>query len=176
MMLKTCNICDKIKSLSEFHEGATRCKECYNIICEIRQKERIREQLSRSPKLCECGCGKLLIDTPHFLFGHHKTLFRKGEEHPNWKENVGNDGVHAWLRKNTTMPELCELCNNVPPYDLANITNIYTRDLVNWMYLCRSCHTKIDYAIGIRKSRKHTEEEKVKMSKAQYQTDRSKEK
>jgi hypothetical protein len=58
-----------------------------------------------------------------------------------WKgDDVGYRQLHAWVVKNLPMPELCEKCKQVTPYDLANITGIYTRAFKNWKYLCRRCH------------------------------------
>ena len=74
-----------------------------------------------------------------------------GDKNPFWKgDNVGNYALHAWLRRNLHKPELCEFCNMIPSYDLANITGIYKRDFSNWKYLCRSCHMKFDYDSGLR--------------------------
>ena len=44
------------------------------------------------------------------------------------------------IRRHLPMPEKCQMCNKVPPYDLANITGIYDRDFRNWKYFCRKCH------------------------------------
>lgn len=64
---------------------------------------------------------------------------------PSWRkdipnENVGYYGVHAWVRNRKPKPDLCERCNIAPPFDLANKTGKYLRDLDDWEYLCRKCH------------------------------------
>jgi len=67
-----------------------------------------------------------------------------GEKNPMWKgEDVGYEQLHRWVRSRFPKPELCIICKKVPPIDLAN-KGIYTRDLTNWEYLCRSCHMKKD--------------------------------
>ena len=79
---------------------------------------------------------------------------KKSEEHKrniglaNFKgDDAGYQAVHKWLRKYMPMPELCQLCLLAPPEDLANVTGVYTRDVDNWKYMCRSCHSKYDGVI-----------------------------
>lgn len=73
-----------------------------------------------------------------------KSPHSTGEKHWNWKgDDVGYNGLHAWVRKNLPKPELCECCNEKPPLDLAN-KGVYSRDFKNWEYLCRSCHMNKD--------------------------------
>lgn len=69
-----------------------------------------------------------------------------GEKNPMWKGNdsIHNTTLHQWVRDHLPEPELCQMCNRVPPYDLANITDIYSRDFSNWQYLCRKCHMESD--------------------------------
>ena len=63
------------------------------------------------------------------------------ENHPKWKgDNISVRSLHRWVRNHLPMPELCEICYKVPPYDLANITGIYNREFKNWKYFCRRCH------------------------------------
>lgn len=72
-----------------------------------------------------------------------------GENNSNWKgDNVGYLGVHSWVNKHKNKPKLCEECNKTPPYDLANISGEYKRDLYDWEYLCRKCHMIKDGRIG----------------------------
>lgn len=67
------------------------------------------------------------------------------------EEKKDYSAVHQWVRRHLPEPDLCEICHNKPPYDLANLTDIYNRDFKNWKYLCRSCHEKLDFDRGIRK-------------------------
>lgn len=57
----------------------------------------------------------------------------------------GYMAVHAWVRKRKIKPSLCEKCRAVPPLDLANISGKCLRDLNDYLYLCRSCHKKMDF-------------------------------
>jgi len=68
-----------------------------------------------------------------------------------WKgDDVGYGKLHGWVRSRLPKPDICPCCEEKPPYDLANYTQIYNRDLDNWVYLCRSCHMKLDYKLGVR--------------------------
>ena len=69
----------------------------------------------------------------------------RGAGNPNWKgDSVGYTGLHYWVKRWKPMPTLCEHCKKVPPYDLANISGKYKRDLNDWEYLCRHCHMTAD--------------------------------
>lgn len=64
-----------------------------------------------------------------------------GSNNPKWKgDNVGYQALHAWVKRRKTKPDYCELCKNVVPYDLANISQKYKRNLTDWEWLCRRCH------------------------------------
>jgi len=69
----------------------------------------------------------------------------QGENHGNWKgDKVGYSGLHVWVRKNKLKPKLCVDCKKAKPYDLANISQEYKRDINDFKWLCRSCHIKKD--------------------------------
>jgi uncharacterized protein YlaI len=74
-----------------------------------------------------------------------------GERSSSWKgDNVKYVGLHTWVRRRLSRPDLCQICNKVPSQDLANVTGNYNRDFSNWQYLCRSCHQILDFKTGIR--------------------------
>jgi hypothetical protein len=64
------------------------------------------------------------------------------EKNPVWKGNEVNkeDALHDWVRRRKLKPEVCEECKKVPPYDLANISGQYKRDINDFKWLCRKCH------------------------------------
>ncbi|HJT49800.1 MAG TPA: NUMOD3 domain-containing DNA-binding protein [Nitrososphaeraceae archaeon] len=92
-------------------------------------------------------------------------VFQKGSLHPLFKgDYVGKHALHDFVRKRLPIPALCEICNIVPPRDLANVTGKYHRELSNWKYLCRGCHMKLDYSTGIRQGPLFTEEHRLNLS------------
>lgn len=74
-----------------------------------------------------------------------------GKNHGHWKgDDVGKKGVHSWLRKNKFKLEVCEHCGERKKLDLANIRNhLYTRNPNDYVWLCRSCHSKFDFSDGL---------------------------
>ena len=116
----------------------------------------------RSLKKKHCqDCGKLLNKTA-FSCGNKRcySCGNKGENNPSWKgDKVGYSGVHGWVTKFKIKPKLCEICKKNPPYDLANISGKYKRDVNDFEWLCRSCHLKKDYT----QERRDKVKERVKL-------------
>lgn len=68
-----------------------------------------------------------------------------GEYNHNWKgDEVGYNALHERIRRRLPKPKVCQLCNIIPPYDIANISGKYLLDLSDWLWLCRSCHKIFD--------------------------------
>jgi len=67
-------------------------------------------------------------------------LSKLGDKNPMWKgDKVGYASLHEWVNIHLPRPDLCQMCKQKPPYDLAN-TGVYNRHFSNWEYLCRKCH------------------------------------
>ncbi len=68
-----------------------------------------------------------------------------GKKNGIWKgDTVGYKALHAWIMRHKPKPEFCERCHKVPPYDLANISGKYKRDVNDFEWLCRRCHMESD--------------------------------
>ena len=68
-----------------------------------------------------------------------------GEKNGHWKgDKVGMVALHRWIERHKLKPEFCEECGIKKPYDLANISGRYKRDINDFEWLCRSCHIKKD--------------------------------
>lgn len=68
-----------------------------------------------------------------------------GEKNSNWKgDDVTYVSLHKWIRRNKPRPDLCECCKKSHPYDVANISQEYKRDVNDFEWLCRVCHMKKD--------------------------------
>jgi hypothetical protein len=99
------------------------------------------------------------------MYGKHPNL---GEKNGQWRgDKVGRGTLHRWVRRRLPLVDLCQNCHNNPPIDLANITGLYTRDLSNWKYLCRSCHMlsdgRMENLTGVPPGFKQSEETKKKL-------------
>lgn len=65
----------------------------------------------------------------------------KGKNNPNWKGNaVQYAGLHSWIKRHKPKPNICEDCKKNKPYDLANISGKYLRDIADYKWICRRCH------------------------------------
>jgi hypothetical protein len=76
---------------------------------------------------------------------------RIGEKNNNWKGNkVRTTTFHWWVKKHKPKPKSCEFCNKEKAYYLANIKNHkYTRNPKDYKWLCRKCHSHLDFPNGL---------------------------
>lgn len=75
-------------------------------------------------------------------------MFRPNEKHYNWKGNkAGYFAIHAYVKTRLPKPDKCDHCHQVRKLDLANVSGKYSRDLADWLWLCRLCHKRFDAKI-----------------------------
>lgn len=67
---------------------------------------------------------------------------KTGRLNPMWKgDKVGYHALHNWVKRHFPKPTKCNICQQEKSWlDLANISQDYKRDLVDWEWLCRKCH------------------------------------
>ena len=76
-------------------------------------------------------------------------LSKLGEKNPSWKgDKVGYKSLHAQIKRHKPKLKFCEICKIKPPYDLANISGKYKRDINDFKWLCRKCHQTSDGRIN----------------------------
>lgn len=128
--MKTNNFC--IDCEREIQKVSTRCMACANKLKGHRFK---------------------IGDTPHNKgktkedYEPSKKASKKmeGKNNPMWKGNrVKLIALHSWVRRRKPKPKFCERCKKNKPYDLANISGNYKRNINDFEWLCRSCHMKKD--------------------------------
>jgi len=79
----------------------------------------------------------------------NQPICKHGDRNPQWKaDDVGFTSLHQWIREHKPKVDLCERCNKTPPYDVANISGEYKRDINDFEWLCRSCHMNDDGRIN----------------------------
>ena len=62
-----------------------------------------------------------------------------------WKGDEAKYGaLHAWTGRRLPKPEVCPVCGLDKKLELACPGHNYSRNLENWVYMCRSCHSKMD--------------------------------
>lgn len=68
----------------------------------------------------------------------------KGPAHGMWKgDDVGLTALHDWIRSRIPKPTACQKCGATgKSLDLHNIDKKYSRDLSQWIYLCKKCHAE----------------------------------
>lgn len=79
------------------------------------------------------------------------TVFKKGHFPAHmWKgDNVGYVALHAWVRRKKGKAKKCEHCGSDKNVQWANKDHEYKRNLIDWLSLCGSCHSKYDRENGI---------------------------
>ncbi len=91
----------------------------------------IAKELNRTRKSVLKKRERLLLNTIQY----------KGKNNKQWKgDQVGYIALHTWIRNHKPKPFLCEECKDANPYDLANISGKYKRDIKDFEWLCRKCH------------------------------------
>ncbi len=102
----------------------------------------------RSPEVRTCPkCKSVYWDRERKY--PNETMAR--ENNPQWRgDDVGYASLHLWVASRKPKPKLCGHCGAKKPHDLASINHTYTRNLDEWVWLCRSCHMKSDIANGLR--------------------------
>jgi hypothetical protein len=138
-----CSIsCSKIGNRNPKWRGGVKEQKC--LYCGILFTPN-DSHIERDVKYCSIRCSKLGENNPNW----NGKVAAKGESHPFWKgDSVGVDALHTYIRRLLPKPELCQCCQNEPPYDLANISQEYKRDVSDWEWLCRRCHMQKDGRLG----------------------------
>ena len=86
-------------------------------------------------------CKKIISDKSNRCY----SCANKGELNPSWKgDKVGYYWLHSWIKQHKPKIDLCENCGKDKPYDLANISGEYKRDINDYRWLCRKCHMNED--------------------------------
>lgn len=114
-------------------------------VCRNTIKNNLKKRGMKIRSKSEANLGKIRSNKAKLNYSNSK----KKEKNPMWKgENVGYLALHNWIRRAKPKPILCECCKENRPYDLANISGGYKRDINDFEWLCRSCHMKKDGRIN----------------------------
>lgn len=73
-----------------------------------------------------------------------KRCSKMGSNNPMWKVDVGYAALHEWVKNNKPKLYCCEVCGQQKNLDLASINHTYTRNVIDWQWLCRKCHYEKD--------------------------------
>lgn len=70
----------------------------------------------------------------------------KGTANATWKgDKVGYYALHAWVGREKGKASICEFDSiHKGPFEWANVSKEYKRDLNDYMSLCKPCHARYD--------------------------------
>lgn len=94
-------------------------------------------------------CSEKCVNRACFLRTYKKKGYASGVRNSYWKgDRAGYIAFHMWLRKNHPPPSSCQSCGEPKQYlELAfkwHGIKPHTRDIADYEWLCKSCHTKKD--------------------------------
>jgi hypothetical protein len=75
-----------------------------------------------------------------------------GVQHYAWQgDDASYAAKHMYAKYNKEKQYVCMHCGEEGPTDLANVDHQYSRDLDDYIELCRKCHIAYDIKMGFRK-------------------------
>lgn len=82
------------------------------------------------------------------------------------KENASKRSIHLWVERHFGKPKQCQKCGKVGDgrYDWANKDHTYSRNIKDWMRLCKLCHWEYD-----KKHNNHVQNRRRTIVKRKYQ-------
>lgn len=122
-----------------------------DIICAVCKNKFYFKLHKKNPSFVKQTCSKecsyklRIKNTDQTAKGAKVSSSTKGPKNHQWLgEEPGYDAVHTWIRRNFTAPKRCQRCGQAKKLDLASKRRIYSRDLSEWIWLCRWCHWHFD--------------------------------
>lgn len=80
-----------------------------------------------------------------------------GQRHASWKgELISYKALHSWLKRHKGKAEKCINCGSIENVEWANKSHEYKRDLMDFIELCKKCHTKYDMLEACKYGHKYT--------------------
>ena len=151
---KICSKCGEEKNISEFSKAKTGkygvrgdCKQCRNKDYSD-NKERVLNQrkeyyqdnkeriIKRENEYYQKNKNSIIIQT----MKHNKkrdNTFRK-------RIGIGYRGIHQYIKRYKLRLDYCEECGiETTDLHLHSINHKYTRNPLDWIYLCSSCRSKL---------------------------------
>jgi hypothetical protein len=135
-----CKYCGKVYNGPPNWKGRQYCsQDCRNkdhtqkVICPC-GKEFTAIKARGLVKYCSMEC-----------YGKYSASLKINSKNPQWVGDlIKPRPLHNWVRRRKLKPEFCEECKSEKPYDLANISGNYKRDINDFRWLCRRCHMLSD--------------------------------
>jgi hypothetical protein len=137
---RTCNLCDKVGQMRFYRKFKTKRGFVTHFYCDDCWRKKWAKKGEANPFF-----GKTHTKEHRDKLSRVNSVKLRGENNNMWAgSTVGYDALHNWVRRNKPKPDVCEDCHKEPPYDLANISGKYKRDIDDFAWLCRRCHMRQD--------------------------------
>ena len=88
-----------------------------------------------------------LIRNRRYYQNHKDEIaIKRKEKRLKFQEKFGFDyaGRHCWVTRNKPKQELCTICHQTKPLELANISGEYLKDIDDYIWMCHECHSTFD--------------------------------
>ena len=95
-------------------------------------------------------CGKVIhkkgtADIKRGTTGQCIICSHKGKNNPNWNgENICLRSLHQYIQRHKPRIKQCEICGKEKKLELSLTGKKYTRNILNYRWLCRKCHNHYD--------------------------------
>ncbi len=127
------------RKMSQSHKYIVFTEEWRKNISEALTGKKLSEDHRRSLTLAKLGIKNHNYGKP--MSEKQKTklsIIQKGRDRSNG--NFTYRALHKRMNKLIPKPDLCQICNKVPPQELSNKDHKYMEIKEDWQWLCRSCH------------------------------------
>ena len=100
-------------------------------------------------------------DSLEWYEGNKENILRRMKEHPSYNREVKVEynkkrddrfrkeigisyrGLHNYIERNKIKPEFCQVCREWAKLELHSRDHKYTKDINDWLYVCKKCHLKL---------------------------------
>lgn len=97
-------------------------------------------------------CGVVLSTIKYWMIKldvprRNRSEAKLGDKNHKWKgDDITYGNLHNWIATRKPKPKKCEFCGKkTKKLELSSKTHKYRRDIDEFQYLCRKCHTKYDF-------------------------------
>jgi len=141
---QTCLYCSALFKASPSQDRKYCSKKCEGLARSGKKNSFYGKHHTEETKklISQATTGHKVNPATHRYFKKGETA---GEKNNFWKgDEVGYAALHSWVRRHKPKPNVCECCKEKLPFDLANISGQYKRDVNDYEWVCRKCHMTKD--------------------------------
>ena len=113
------------------------CKKCENKMHADRKRYRYQNEPAYRKKLLQANRSN---QNKEYFKNYMNDLNLKIRN----KLGCGYDALHKYISRHLPKPSKCPVCNESKKLELHCKDHEYTRDINQWIYVCKKCHGKIN--------------------------------